>query len=89
MTKVLEKVMYAVFGAVILASFVIWKKMDTQFNAYACNTNPVIVQEGNSMWEIAHANCSGNIVNAVDDIVQEYGFTEIYPGQQLFLPSNP
>jgi hypothetical protein len=89
MTKVLEKVMYAVFGAVILASFAIWKKMDTQFNAYTCNTNPVIVQEGDSMWEIAHANCSGNIVNAVDDIVQEYGFTEIYPGQQLFLPSNP
>jgi hypothetical protein len=89
MTKVLEKVMYAVFGAVILASFAIWKKMDTQFNAYTCNTDPVIVQEGNSMYEIAIANCSGNIPNAVDDMVQEYGFTEIYPGQQLFLPSNP
>ena len=89
MTKVLEKVMYAVFGAVILASFAIWKKMDTQFNAYACNTNPVIVQEGNSMYEIAIANCSGNIPNAVDDMVQEYGFTEIYPGQELWLPNNP
>lgn len=89
MTKVLEKVMYAVFGAVILASFVIWKKMDNQFNAYTCNTDPVIVQEGDSMYEIAMANCSGNITNAVDDLVDEYGFTEIYPGQQLWLGSKP
>lgn len=89
MTKVLEKVMYAVFGAVILASFVIWKKMDNQFNAYTCNTDPVIVQEGDSMYEIAMANCSGNITNAVDDLVDEYGFTEIYPGQQLWLSSKP
>ena len=89
MTKILEKVMYAVFGAVILASFVIWKKMDNQFNAYTCNTDPVIVQEGDSMYEIAMANCSGNITNAVDDLVDEYGFTEIYPGQQLWLSSKP
>lgn len=89
MTKILEKVMYAVFGAVILASFVIWKKMDNQFNAYTCNTDPVIVQEGDSMYEIATANCSGNITNAVDDLVDEYGFTEIYPGQQLWLSSKP
>jgi hypothetical protein len=90
MTKsALDKIMYAVFIAIIAAAFVLWKGMTDQFNAYVCNTDPVIVQEGNSIWEIAHANCSGNIVNAVDDIVQEYGFTEIYPGQQLFLPSNP
>jgi hypothetical protein len=90
MTKsALDKIMYAVFIVIIAAAFVLWKGMTDQFNAYVCNTDPVIVQEGNSMWEIAHANCSGNIVNAVDDIVQEYGFTEIYPGQQLFLPSNP
>jgi hypothetical protein len=90
MTKAtLDKVMYAVFIAIIAAAFVLWKGMTDQFNAYVCNTDPVIVQEGNSMWEIAHANCSGNIVNAVDDIVQEYGFTEIYPGQQLWLPSKP
>ena len=56
MTKVLEKVMYAVFVAVIAASFVIWKKIDTQFNAYTCNTDPVIVQEGDSMYEIAISN---------------------------------
>lgn len=89
MTKVLEKVMYAVFVAVIAASFVIWKKIDTQFNAYTCNTDPVIVQEGDSMYEIAISNCSGNISNAVDDLVLEYGFTEIYPGQELWLSSKP
>ena len=89
MTKVLDKIMYAAFIAIIAAAFAVWNTMNDQFNAYVCNTNPVIVQEGNSMWEIAHANCSGNIVNAVDDIVQEYGFTEIYPGQELWLPSKP
>lgn len=90
MTKsVLDKVMYAVFIAVIASAFVLWKNMNDQFNAYVCNADPVIVQEGDSMYEIAIANCSGNIPNAVDDLVQEYGFTEIYPGQELWLPDNP
>ena len=89
MTKVLEKVMYAVFIAVIASAFVLWKNMNDQFNAYVCNQDPVIVQEGNSMYEIAVANCSGNIPNAFDDLVQEYVFTEIYPGQELWLPSRP
>ena len=88
MTKSLDKIMYAVFIVVIAAAFAIWNSMNNQFNAYVCNTKPVVVQEGDTMWEIAHANCSGNIVNAVDDLVQEYGFTEVYPGQQLWLPSN-
>ena len=88
MTKSLDKIMYAVFIAVIAAAFAIWNSMNNQFNAYVCNTDPYIVQQGDTMWEIAHANCSGNIVNAVDDLVQEYGFTEVYPGQELWLPSN-
>jgi hypothetical protein len=90
MTKsVLDKVMYAVFIVVIASAFVLWKNMNDQFNAYVCNPDPVIVQEGDSMYEIAVANCSGNVPNAVDDLVLEYGFTEIYPGQQLWLSSKP
>lgn len=89
MKNKLKKSMYAVFIALFVVAFLAWKNMDSQLSAYKCNPDPVIVQDGDSMFGIVVANCTGNVQNAVDDLVEKYGFTEIYPGQMLWLSSKP
>lgn len=57
--------------------------------AYACSKSAVIVEPGDSMYEIVQRHCSGNLVDAVDDLVISYGASDIYPGEELRLVSKP
>ena len=67
---------------------VAWKKLDTELQAYQCNPGAVIVREGDTLFHIARQHCWGNVGNAVDDLVENYG-ARIAPGQQIYLPAMP
>lgn len=74
-------VLVTVFVVVLFRDYV--ERMDS----YVCNTKQHTVTYGESLWEIAQSNCSGNIRSAVDDLVDTYGST-IQNGQVIDLPTK-
>lgn len=72
----------------IVASVFAWKFLEQGYEVidrYTCDPSGIIVEEGDSLYSIARANCSGNINVAVDEIYSYYG-ANIRPGQLLHLP---
>lgn len=55
---------------------------------YECENKQVVVEPFDSLWSIADNNCTGSIESAVDDLVDEYGYT-IQTGQTIQLTSKP
>lgn len=76
--------------AVLFVLFLVWawRDYDRRMNTYTCNTEPVKVYQGDTIWEIAVTNCWGNISYAVDELVDKYG-TNIQIGQIIELRSRP
>lgn len=73
----------------IAACFSYAVHLNSTAGAYTCSKSAVIVEQGDSMHEIVQRYCSGNLVNAVDDLVIGYGTSDIYPGEELRLVSKP
>jgi hypothetical protein len=69
--------------------FTVWayRDYDRRMNTYSCDTQPVTVYQGDTLWEIANRYCWGNIATAVDDLVDEYG-TLLQVGQVTNLKSK-
>jgi hypothetical protein len=84
-----DKIYIALISLIAVAGFSYWNHLENLWNEYTCDPAPVIIQEGQNLYQIASAHCTGNIGNAVDDLVIEYGTTQIYPGQQIWLSSKP
>ena len=84
MTKA-RKVFFATLAAVAAVGLV---KIMQESGKYTCNSPAVTVQEGQTLHGIAQANCSGNVVNAMDDLVLSLGTSTIYPGQEIQLPTQ-
>ena len=70
--------------------FAVWayRDYDKRMNTYSCDTEPVIVYQGDTLWQIANQHCWGNISTAVNDLVDEYG-TLLQIGQVINLKSKP
>ena len=79
---------YAYLG-VILTWFLValFQDFAERMDSYVCNTKQHTVTYGESLWEIAQSNCSGNIESAVNDLVETYGST-IQNGQVIDLPTK-
>jgi hypothetical protein len=82
----IDKAMFVIFAAVAVAGYSFWMRMESKWDKYTCDSAPVIIQEGQTLYQIIRENCAGNISNAVDQIVLDYGTTQIYPGQEIWLP---
>jgi hypothetical protein len=52
---------------------------------YACSEATIIVREGDTLWSIAETECTGEITQVADYLVDKYG-TTIYAGQAIDLP---
>jgi hypothetical protein len=78
-----------VYLAVLVTAFVVilFRDYAKRMDSYVCNTKQHTVTYGESLWEIAESNCSGNIRSAVDDLVDTYGST-IQNGQVIDLPTK-
>lgn len=66
----------------------IWQDFYGRMTNYACDSTPHIVQEGDTIYDLVMANCTGMLDKAVDDNVETYG-TNLQIGQQIFLQSDP
>jgi len=84
MTKA-RKVFFVALAAVAAVGLV---KIAQESGKYTCNSSTVTVQAGQTLHGIAQANCSGNVVNAMDDLVLSFGTSTIYPGQEIQLPTQ-
>ena len=75
--------------AVLLTAFVflLFRDYAQRMDSYVCDTRQHTVSYGETLWEIAESNCSGNIESAVHDLVKTYGST-IQNGQVIDLPTK-
>lgn len=70
--------------AILAALFGFHKLVEYQ-ERFNCSDAVVTVKAGDTMWTIAHANCTGNVQGVVDRLVNEYGLV-IKVGQKIQLP---
>lgn len=86
-----RRVMWVFYGylMVLVTAFVVYLFQDFahRMDSYVCNTRQYTVSYGETLWEIAQSNCSGNIESAVNDLVETYGST-IQNGQVIILPTK-
>lgn len=54
---------------------------------FSCNTSSHVVVEGDTLWEIAKNNCSGNIQKVSDELVKVYG-SPLEVGNTVYLPKS-
>lgn len=89
--KLNYRITWAFYGflAVLITGFLYFLIEDSakRIDSYLCNTKQHTVSYGETLWEIAMSNCSGNIESAVNDLVKTYGST-IQNGQIIDLPVN-
>jgi hypothetical protein len=82
-------VAFYVYLAVLVTAFVVilFRDYAERMDSYVCDVKQHTVSYGESLWEIAQSNCSGNIESAVNDLVETYGST-IQNGQVIDLPTK-
>jgi hypothetical protein len=80
---------FFLYLAILVTAFVLFLFRDfaQRMDSYVCNTRQHTVSYGETLWEIAQSNCSGNIESAVNDLVETYGST-IQNGQVIDLPTK-
>jgi hypothetical protein len=55
--------------------------------AWRCDTDPVMVKQGDTLNSIVRERCSGDLVGALYGAYNSYGAV-IYPSQVIWLPSR-
>ena len=60
----------AVVVAIAVVGLFAWAMTE---DGYSCNPKPIRVVSGDTLFDIAHANCTGNVNRAVDDLFGKYG----------------
>lgn len=84
----IETVLLAVIVAVAIAvSAFFYVQTQRAVEAYICDSKPITVNEGDTLYRLVRANCDGNLQEALNDAVDIYG-TIIGVGQTVFLPQS-
>lgn len=79
---------FVVFSPLIiaLAWVAVWSvRQVTEPPRYSCDTPTVNVESGDTIYDIAHAHCSGEVSAVIDTLVAMYG-TDIDTWQTIHLP---
>lgn len=83
-----QNILLGILIAIALAvAFMFYQQTEKAINAYICDSNEIIVNEGVTLYAIVQAQCDGNLSEALDDVVDTYG-TNLSVGQRIFLPQN-
>ena len=61
-----------------------WKQLDREIARYECDTKPITVLEGDTLWGLTREHCWGNLSRALDDAVERFG-TNLPVGLQVVL----
>lgn len=62
--------------------------LDGSNEGYECKTTRVKVKQGDTVSGIVRANCTGNLIRAIDDIVDERGNAKLMPTEYLEIPAR-
>jgi hypothetical protein len=60
---------------------------DAKSSEFHCPEAPITVNNGDTVYDLARANCTGNFISVVDEVVRVYG-SDLDVGQKLYLPKN-
>jgi hypothetical protein len=74
-------------GIALSISAMFYLQTEKAIDAYICDSRPIIVSDGITLFDLVTRNCDGNLGEALDDAVDTYG-TNLVVGQQVFLPRN-
>jgi hypothetical protein len=72
-------------AAVLFIAFIPVAKVIFQDPPARCNHAQHVVTSGETIWSIAHANCTSGIITAIDQLVGQYG-SSIDVGDRIQLP---
>lgn len=74
--------------AVCFLSAALGMQIERSMNAdYTCNTEPITVVEGDTLWDLVNTHCEGARLDAVDDAVDKYG-SDLSLWDIVYLPAN-
>ena len=62
--------------------------MDGSDEGYTCAKTKVQVRQGDTVSGIVKANCKGNLLKAIDDVVDERGSATLMPTEYITLPAE-
>ena len=71
----------------VVAGVAIIGAVSDNASRFTCETDPHVVQYGDTLWAIAEAKCDGNIQAVTDNLVDTYGST-IQLSEIIWLPEN-
>lgn len=74
-------------GAGIIFAYLFLLQGYEVINSYACSGRAVIVQEGDTLFDLVRSECSGNLGQALDDLYAQYG-GRLNIGQLIQMPMN-
>jgi ABC-type sulfate transport system permease component len=72
-------------AALLFIAFIPVAKVVFQDPPARCNHALHVVTSGETIWSIAHANCTSGIITAIDQLVGQYG-SSIDVGDRIQLP---
>jgi hypothetical protein len=72
-------------AVVLFIAFIPVAKVVFQDPPARCNHALHVVTSGETIWSIAHANCTSGIITAIDQLVDQYG-SKIDVGDRIQLP---
>jgi hypothetical protein len=52
---------------------------------YKCPDKTIIVAYGDTLWSLAERHCTGNLVSAVDSLVDKHSTTHLQVGDIVYL----
>lgn len=78
---------FRVFAVIVITAITLVAVQIRNAPEYQCSQATIIVKDGETIWNIAERECTGNTTRAVDYLVDKYG-TTIYAGQAIQLPTD-
>ncbi len=79
-------IVMAVGGLIFVFGYIVGhgNAKDAEFH---CTEALITVSNGDTIYDLARANCTGNFISVVDETVRVYG-SDIDIGDKLYLPKN-
>lgn len=76
-----------VVTAIGIGALVVVNRYEELNQGYVCGKTAFKVVGGDTLWDIAHDNCEGNLVGVIDELVETYG-EHLSIGNYIYLPSH-
>jgi hypothetical protein len=55
---------------------------------FSCDGSIIVVESGNTVWDIVQEHCTGNKDGAMSSIIEQIGSVNLQPGQTFTLPGK-